>query len=338
MAFLRKMRYNKSNALYKEKYMEYFLLIVTLLFLATKGYCGKKTSTDIKKPTDPFLFNLIRMLFCLGIGFVLILIEAVSSQLAVPPLFVWITVGAGAANVAFLVGWILAVQRTPMVTMDVALTIGSILPAVLCLILFDEAISVPKLGGFALILVATAILSGYGKSTGKRAGVTGVLLVITASLGEGFSSFCQQLYKHYYTVDGSRAHGVYYENAIFQFYTYVFTAAFLALFFIGASIWNYRKQTEQERTGYVRGLFSSCVRPLPYIAVMAGCLFAANYMQTAITTTYGMSSQVLYPVIKGGSLVLVNITAMLFFGERPTWRSITGSAFALGGAVLMSVL
>ena len=318
--------------------MEYFLLIVTLLFLATKGYCGKKTSTDIKQPTDPFLFNLIRMLFCLVIGLVLIFVETVSAQLAVESTMIWITLGAGAANVAFLVGWVLAVRRTPMVTMDVALTIGSILPAVLCLILFDEAISGPKMGGFALILIATAILSGYGKSTGKRAGLTGVLLVIAASLGEGFSSFCQQLYKQYYTVGGSCAHGVYYENSIFQFYTYVFTAAFLALFFIGVSIWNYRKQTEQEQTGYVRSLFASCVRPLPYIAVMAGCLFAANYMQTAITTTYGMSSQVLYPVIKGGSLVLVNITAMLFFGERPTWRSITGSAFALGGAVLMSVL
>ena len=84
--------------------MEYFLLIVTLLFLATKGYCGKKTSTDIQKPTDPFLFNLIRMLFCLAIGLVLIFVESASSQLAVESTMVWITLGAGVANVAFLVG------------------------------------------------------------------------------------------------------------------------------------------------------------------------------------------------------------------------------------------
>jgi drug/metabolite transporter (DMT)-like permease len=29
---------------------------------------------------------------------------------------------------------------------------------------------------------------------------------------------------------------------------------------------------------------------------------------------------------------------MLFFNEKPTWRSVAGSAVALGGSVLMSVL
>ena len=116
--------------------MAYFLLIVTLLCLSVKGFCGKKTSTDLRQPTDPMLFNLLRMLFCVVIGLALILIEGTGDQLGIEAGMLWITLGAGLANVAFLIGWILAVRRIPLVTMDVSLTIGSLLPAVLCLILF----------------------------------------------------------------------------------------------------------------------------------------------------------------------------------------------------------
>ena len=318
--------------------MAYLFLILTLLFLSVKGFCGKKTSTDLRQPTDPMLFNLLRMLFCVLIGLVLILIEGAGEFLAIEAGMLWITLGAGLANVAFLIGWILAVRRIPLVTMDVSLTIGSLLPAVLCLILFDEAISVPKMIGFGLILLATVILSGYGGSTGKRAGLLGVSLAVMATLGEGLSSFCQQLYKQYYTVDGVHAHGVYYPNSVFQLYTYVFAGSALLLLFVGVSVYRYTKQEKMPKMQYVKGLFSSCKHPLPYIVVMAICLFTANYLQTAATTVYGMSSQVLYPVLKGGCLVTVNLTAMLFFNEKPTWRSIVGSAVALGGSVLMSVL
>ncbi len=318
--------------------MAYLLLVIALLCLSVKGYCGKKTSTDLRQSTDPMLFNLLRMIFCVVIGLVLILIEGAGDQLAIESGMLWITLGAGVANVAFLIGWILAVRRIPLVTMDVSLTIGSLLPAVLCLILFDEAISLPKMIGFALILAATVILSGYGRSAGRRCGFLGVVLAVIATLGEGLSSFCQQLYKQYYTVDGSRAHGVYYSNAVFQLYTYVFAGSILLLLFIGAAAYQYSRQEKVPKTQYVKGLFSSCKHPLPYIVVMAICLFAGNYLQTAATTVYGMPSQVLYPVIKGGCLVTVNLTAMLFFNEKPTWRSIIGSLVALGGSVLMSVL
>lgn len=318
--------------------MAYLLLVIALIFLSVKGYCGKKTSIDLRQTTDPILFNLLRMLFCIVIGLLLILIEGVGEQLRIEAGMLRIVLGAGVANVAFLVGWILAVRRIPLVTMDVSMTICSLLPAVLCLILFDEAISLSKMIGFALILAATVILSGYGKSTGRRCGILGVVLIVVATLGEGLFSFCQQLYKQYYTVGGSRAHGVYYSNSVFQFYTYALTGAILLLMFIGVSIYQYKKQEKVPKMQYVKGLFSSCKHPLPYIAVMALCLFAANYLQTAATTVYGMSSQVLYPVIKGGCLVTVNFTAMLFFNEKPTWRSIVGSAVALGGSVLMSVL
>ena len=75
-----------------------------------------------------------------------------------------------------------------------------------------------------------------------------------------------------------------------------------------------------------------------HIAVMAICLFAASYFQTAATGDYGMDPQILYPVIKGGCIITVNFTAMIFFNEKMTWRSIVGSLVALGGIIVMNVL
>ena len=71
---------------------------------------------------------------------------------------------------------------------------------------------------------------------------------------------------------------------------------------------------------------------------MAVCLFAANYLQTVATNDLGLSSQMLYPILKGGCLITVNFTAMIFFGERITKRSVIGSLVALFGIVIMSVL
>ena len=337
--------------------MAYLFLILALICLTVKGYCGKRTSNDIRRAGDPLLFNLMRMIFCLLIGLGVVFVEQAGEQLAIEGGMLWITLAAGAANAAFLVGWLLAIQRTPLVTVDVSLTIGSILPAVLCAILFAEAISPWKMAGFALILAATAVLAGYSKDTGKKTGLAGMILVVVAALGDGISAFCQQLYKQFYTEAGTRTHGVFYAKSIYHFYTYVFAVLLLLLCFVGFALWQYAQlrrsgaqaETLQKTVGdgahpqrrkweYVKGLFASCKHPMPYIIIMAVCLFASNYFQTVATNDYGMDSQVLYPVIKGGCLITVNITAMLFFGEKPTWRSILGSGVALGGIVMMSIL
>lgn len=241
---------------------------------------------------------------------------------------------SGAANAAFLVGWILAVQKNTMVAVDVCLTLGSMIPAVLCALLFGEAISLPKMLGFALILGATAILSGGGA---KRAGggTVGVLLLIFASVGEGLSGFAQQLFKQYYTDAGTRTHGVLYPKTVFHFYTYVFAALILlsVLFVYRLSA----RPSACEGKGRKR-VFSMPPMVALYIFIMAVCLFAANYLQTVATNDFGMSSQILYPILKGGCLITVNFTAMIFFGERITRRSILGSFIALCGIVCMNLL
>ncbi|MBQ9773567.1 MAG: hypothetical protein IJW30_02785 [Clostridia bacterium] len=315
--------------------MVYGIVALVLLFSSIKGYSGKRTSCLVQTTADAIRFNLLRMLICILIGAALVFLEGAQRFLAIEAGMLWICVLAGGANAAFLIGWLLAVQKNAMVSVDVGLTLGSLLPAVLCAILFTEPISVPKMLGFALILVATAILAGHSKQT-VNGGLGGALLLVFAAVGEGMSSFAQQLYKQFYTDGGSAATGTVYPKTVYHFYTYVF-AALALLLALAVYLLLQRRHTKSAADGK-RTAGRIPPRALVHILVMAICLFAANYFQTVATNDYGMSSQMLYPLLKGGCLITVNITAMLFFGEKITKRSVLGSLVALAGIIVMSIL
>ena len=318
--------------------MVYLIVLIALIFLSIKGFCGKKTSTCIQQTGDAFRFNILRMLLCMLIGLVVVFLEGAQKSMRIDGGMLAICLLAGVCNAMFLVGWILAIRKNSMITMDVSLTLGSILPAILCAVLFDEPLSLTKMLGFALILLAAGILAGYNKSTKGNPGLGGVLLVIIASVGEGLVSFTQQLYKQLYTADGTRAGEHLYPKSIYNFYIYVFAALILVLCLIVYDIYHHIKNPTKRWGDEMKRAIRTMMGPLPYIVVMAISMFAATYFQTMATGDYGMSSQVLYPLIKGGCLITVNITAMLFFGEKVTKRSLLGSAVALIGVVVMNVL
>ena len=150
------------------------------------------------------------------------------------------------------------------------------------------------------------------------------------------TGFAQQLYKQYYTDAGTAHHGVFYPKTVYHFYTYVFAAVILLAALIGYRLYTRRPKSD-EATSH-QSIFAMPWHVVLHVFVMAICLFGANYLQTVATNDFGMHSQVLYPIIKGGCLITVNITAMLFFGERITKRSALGSFVALVGIVCMNLL
>ena len=311
--------------------MAYLCTVVTLIALAVKGFCGKKVSTCAKSGGHALLFNLIRILFCVPIAFLVLLFAGAGDRLAPDFGLVAISLLAGAANAAFLAFWMLAVQKNTMVAVDVTLTMGSLLPAILCAILFGEELSLPRMLGFAFILLAAFILAGGGKKNKQKKSLLGILLVVLAAVGDGMIGFSQQLFKQYYTEGGTRFTGKAYPAEIYHFYTYLFAGLFLLLGYLALLAFAKKKTTPAASSPVRWGVV------LGNVAVMAACLFLANYTQTAASAVYGMPSQILYPVVKGGTLILVNVTA-LFFGERITRRTLLGTAVALGGILLMNLL
>ena len=197
--------------------------------------------------------------------------------------------------------------------------------------------SVPKMIGFAMIICATAVLAGNNKS-GTKNSFGGIILLSLSAVGDGMSGFAQQLYKQYYTDAGSRA-SIYYPKTVFLFYTYVFASLVLLAFMIKDYVL-YVKSTKHSVSEQGHTISRHLVpnRALSHIFIMAVCMFAGNYIQTVVTNDYEISSQMLYPIIKGGCLITVNFVAMIFFGEKITKRSILGSLIAIIGIVAMSIL
>ncbi len=311
--------------------MPYAFAALALLALAVKGTAGKKVSYYVEDAADSFLFNIIRLLFCMAIGACLVLLGADAGNFAIDGGMLLICLFSGVCNAMFLGGWMLAICHNSMVMVDVALTVGSILPAVLSALFFGEEFSVPRLLGFALILAAVVILAGYNSEVKKGVGVVGIATMLIAALGDGLTGFGQQLYKQFYTPEGSLSADRFYSKSVYNFYIYVFAALALGIFYLFYSL---RQRDGKKLGARLRG----SLKPLPFIAIMAGCLFAATYWQTVCLGDYGMPSQILYPLMKGGCLILVNFTAMIFFGEKMTKRSALGSLVALAGIVILNVL
>ena len=318
--------------------MLYIVLFCALFCITVKGYSGKKVSCNVKTNDNAFLFNLLRMVFCIAVGLVFVFFEG-SQELLLPEFkMTAICILAGAANSACLVCWMLAVRKNSMVLVDVALTLGSLLPSVLCLILFGEPFAFLKMIGFAIILLATFILSSADKQRIKKTAV-GILLLVLAALGDGLCGFSQQLYKHFYTEGGSRVGDTVYPKTIYHLYTYVFSAVVIGAVLISYRIFECRKSKHGTALdGAAQKERVLTVRVTIHLFVMAVCLFIANYLQTVATTDYGMSSQLMYPIIRGGTLVTVNIVSSLFFGETMTSRKIIGSLVAILGVVVMSLV
>lgn len=314
--------------------MVYGVVIGALFFLTVKGYYGKRISCYVNRMEDSLLFNFLRMLFCCVIGIVLIFAQGYREYLNIDIKMLMICAFSGIANAMFLTGWLLAVQKNTMVSVDVSLTMGSIIPALLCAILFGESVSIPKMIGFLMILLSIFILS-KGDKTAKNRGWSGIFLLILAAVGDGMSGFAQQLYRQHCAEDGNLLYGAVYPKTIFHFYTFFFSALFLLIVFIGYNIFSKGKKSAAKKK---EKAFAIPIKVVIYIFIMAICLFAANYLQTIAANDYNMPSQILYPVIKGGCLITVSITAMLFWGEKITPRSVLGILVTLAGIVCMSIL
>lgn len=318
--------------------MSYVVVVAALFFLTVKGYYGKKTSTYMEDTGDAFRFGALRMLLCMLIGIVLILFEGAAGLLAVEGGMLAICTLAGLCNAAFLTCWLFAVRKCAMVTVDVSCTLGSMIPAVFCALMFSEPILPTKLIGFALILLAAAVLSGYRRTERKSAGVGGLIFVVLSAVSEGTLSLTQQLYKHYYTEGGSRVGAAVYPKSVYHFYTYVFAALALLLILLVYEVAKMRREPTVRCTDRMRASMRVMKKTFLYILIMAVCMFVATYFQTVAANDYGMPPQILYPLIKGGCLITVCFVAMIFYGEKLTRRSVCGTVIALAGIVVMNLL
>lgn len=298
--------------------MGYLFLALALLAGSTKGYCGKKTSGFVREYKDAMFTNFVRMVLCILISFLLLALSSRLSLLAVDLNVVLIALLSGVTTSVFVVAWLLAVRRGAYMMLDVFLMLGVIVPLLLSEFLFDEKIRLNQWAGLLVLLVAVVIMCSYNNQIKEKMSLKSLGLLVLCGIANGLTDFSQKLYVK--TVADSSA-------AVFNFYTYIFSALVLLVFYLGAKVTD--KTGSSSETDVLR-------RVGGYVAVMSVCLFLNSYFKTMAAGI--LPSAILYPLSQGASLILSSFMSMLFFKEKLTAKCITGIALSFAGLLIINLL
>lgn len=298
--------------------MGYLFLAISLLSGVTKGYCGKKTSGYVSGYQEAMLTNTIRMIICIVIGLVMIFLGGEIGMIRPNAYLLAVSALSGISTSVFVVCWLIAVQRGAYMMLDVFLMLGVLVPLFMGRFLFRETVSVKQWIGIGILLVAVYIMCSYNNSIKSKMTVSSLLILIVCGVANGLTDFSQKLFVKTNV-------GV--STAVFNFYTYLFSALTLSVFYGIAR--RKRKDGHEEETFHIRKIFG-------YVMVMSICLFLNSYFKT-LAAGY-LDSATLYPLSQGASLILSSVMAATLFRERLNAKGIIGIVVAFAGLIVLNVL
>lgn len=291
--------------------MGYFLLLISVLSGTAKGYCGKRISGYTARYTDALVANSIRMVFCIIIGFLLILCGEGISYLIPDAITLLTSVLSGLSTAVFLVTWLLSVRQGTYMMIEVLLMLSILIPVLFGMILFGNQVTINQWGGILLLAVASYIMCSYNVSVKGRMTPKAVFTLIACGMSSGVTDLSQKLFAEYGTASVS----------VFNFYTYLFTG--IVLFFLLQK----GKKTEPPT---VKGK-----EIIGYLLVMAICLFSNSFFKT-MAAKY-LDPVQLYPLSQGTALILSTLMATVCFREKLTKRAVSGIFLAFVGLLLINV-
>lgn len=301
--------------------MGYLFLALALAAGITKGYCGKKTSFAIKSNSDSMIINVLRMLACIFIGFVLIVIQGDIMSLKSDGLTILICAMSGIASAVMVVSWLLSVRTGAYMMVEVFLLLGVIVPIVLCRIFFGEHIGLWQIIGIAVLLVAVFIMCTYNTSLKGKMSIASILLLLLCGISNGLADFSQKWFVRTYH-EGS--------VAAFNFYTYVFAAVTLIIAYLAFRTADKKGENKPRPPHKV-------IKPIwIYVAVMAVCLFANSYFKTV--AAQHLDAIKLYPLNQGGAVILSLLMSSILFKEKINAKCILGIALSFVALLMINLL
>lgn len=300
--------------------MGYLFLSIALLCGVVKGYCGKKSGDGLIYTSDVMAVNTVRMLFCIVINFAVIGFGTSCSALAADSGLILTALLSGMGTAIFTVSWLLSVRKGAYMMVDIFLLIGVIIPIILSKVFFGEQITILQWCGMLLLLIAGCIMCNYNASLKGKMSLKAFVLLALCALSNGITDFSQKLFVKM-CVGGN--------VAVFSFYSYVFAAIILGIFYIAFRTREKRHHTLESPIKIVKPIIG-------YVMVMAVCLFLNSYFKT-LATGYLTAAEI-YPLSQGGSVILSMIMSAIFFRERINTKSAVGVALSFVALILTNVI
>lgn len=298
----------------------YLFLAVALLSNITKGYSGKKVSSYISGYSDAALSNFIRMVICAAVGLVWSLVQAGNFFPQTSVTTILCALLSGVATSAFIVSWIISIQRGAFVTTDVFLTLGVGLTIALSAAFLGEKVKITQILGFIILIIAAYVICSYNISIKGKMSFGSFMLLLVCGASNGLADFAQKIFVK--KVEGESA-------AAFNFYSYVFSAT--TLFIIYLVFRAYKKSEE-------KSVFSTpqAKKVILHVSLMAVLLFVTSYFKTL--AAHELDAAVLYPLNQGATLILSMTLAAVCFKEKITVRSLVGISLTFVALVIINLL
>ena len=203
--------------------MGYLFILIALFSGAVKGYCGKRTSGYVGQYKDAMFINMVRMIFCIAIGFAMLAVQDSVHLLKIDLKTFFITMLSGVTTSVFVVCWLLSVKRGAYMMLDVFLMMGVMVTLICSFFAFGEQIKPTQWIGLAILLAAVVIMCSYNNSIKGKMSPIALILLIVCGVSNGLTDFSQKLFVH--LSENPNA-------AVFNFYTYIFSALVLYVFYL----------------------------------------------------------------------------------------------------------
>ncbi len=295
--------------------MGYLFLFIALFAGISKGYCGKKTSGYTTGFHDAILANIIRMVLCSVIGFVLVVITDGVKFLIPTTNTLLIAALSGVSTAFFVVTWLIAVKKSAYMMLDIFLMMGLLIPLIASNIFFNESIKLTQWIGIIILFVAVIIMCSYNNSIKTKMTPLSFLLLVACGVASGITDFSQKLFAKQVTNCSAAA---------FNFYTYLFAMVVLIVtFFL------FPKTENTNDKSNIKKIFG-------YIFLMALFLFTNSFFKTLAAKH--LSAVLLYPLNQGCALILSALMASILFKEKLTIKAIIGIITAFIGLLIINLL
>lgn len=296
--------------------MGYLFLLLALAGGLIKGFAGKKISGGVESFKDCIFVNLLRVLFCGIIGFIIICFNGDFSALTLNTANLPIYIFSAISMSAFCVSYMFAYKISAYMYLSIFGMLGSVFTCFLGRIVYEEQIKINKWFGMAILLLAVIIMSKYNKEIINKQNKASIIILIIAAISSSLSDFSQKIYMNELG-----------ENPqVFNFYTYLF-ATLLLLIVLPFAKGDLRKETGENLYNAKYILICVVISFGLYLNSFSKT-FAASYLTTAE----------IYPVLQGANLIASALLAQLLLKEKITKKSAAGMLCAFIGLLIMNLL
>ena len=294
--------------------MGYLLLSVALFAGLFKGYVGKQTSFSVKSFSDGIFVNMLRCLICSILGFVVIITQNGFQGFIISITEFAICLMSAVFSAIFCVSWLYTYKSEVYMFLSVFTMLGAIVTGVLGLLIYNENISICKIIGMFLLIVAVYVMSFYNSDLKGKLGFSALILLIVGALASSLADFSQKVFRN---SGGTNL-------SAFTFYTYLIAFVFQFV------IWIIIRTKNSSNSKHL------CSKKYIIFYILYSIFLYINLLSK--TAAAGMlSASFMYPALQGANLISSAIMAAIFMKEIPNKKSVISIFIALGAVVLMTL-